>query len=51
MKNSGGSESGRNERNERNERIALIKEIKRRIRELDTEQLRRVDWYIDRIDR
>lgn len=33
------------------ERQALIKEIERRIRELNVEQLRRVDWYIDRIDR
>ena len=44
MKN-GEGESGRIERQ------ALIKEIERRIRELDLEQLRRVDWYIDRIDR
>jgi hypothetical protein len=37
--------------NDRMEKAALIKEIERRIRELDVEQLRRVDWYIDRIDR
>lgn len=37
--------------NDRTEKAALIKEIERRIRELDVEQLRRVDWYIDRIDR
>ena len=36
---------------DRMEKEALIKEIERRIRELDVEQLRRVDWYIDRIDR
>lgn len=41
----GESESGRIERQ------ALIEEIERRIRELDVERLRRVDWYIDRIDR
>ena len=41
----GEDESGRIEKQ------ALIKEIERRIRELDVEQLRRVDWYIDRIDR
>lgn len=35
----------------RQERQALIREIERRIRELSVEQLRRVDWYIDRIDR
>lgn len=33
------------------EKAALIKEIEKRLRELDVEQLRRVDWYIDRIDR
>lgn len=36
---------------DRVERQALIKEIERRIRELNVEQLRRVDWYIDRIDK
>ena len=36
---------------DRMEKAALIKEIERRIRELDVEQLRRVDWYIDKIDR
>jgi hypothetical protein len=34
-----------------NEKQALLNEIERRIRELNVEQLRRVDWYIDRIDR
>lgn len=34
----------------RMERQALMKEIEARLRELDVEQLRRVDWYIDRID-
>ena len=33
------------------EKQALTKEIESRIRELDVEQLRRVDWYIDRIDK
>ena len=33
------------------EKQALIKEIEKRLRELDVEQLRRVDWYIDRIDK
>lgn len=41
----GESESGKAEKE------ALIKEIEKRIRELDVDQLRRVDWYIDRIDR
>ena len=36
---------------DRIEKTALIKEIERRLRELDVEQLRRVDWYIERIDR
>lgn len=36
---------------ERAEKAALIKEIEKRIRDLDAEQLRRVDWYINRIDR
>ena len=36
---------------DRMEKTALIKEIERRLRELDVEQLRRVDWYIDKIDR
>lgn len=35
----------------REERRALIREIESRIREMDVEQLRRVDWYIDRIER
>ena len=41
----GESESGKTERE------ALIKEIEKRIRELDVDQLRRVDWYIGRIDK
>lgn len=42
----------KNEENEsRMERKALMKEIETRLRELSVEQLRRVDWYIDRIDR
>lgn len=48
-------EEKRMKRNEdessRTERQALMKEIEARLRELDVEQLRRVDWYIDRIDR
>ena len=36
---------------ERIEREALRREIERRLRELNVEQLRRVDWYIERIDR
>lgn len=36
---------------ERIEKQALLREIEKRIRELDVDQLRRVDWYIDRIDR
>ena len=33
------------------EKEALIKEIEKRIRELDVDQLRRVDWYIGWIDK
>ena len=40
-----GDETGREERR------ALIREIESRIREMDVEQLRRVDWYIDRISK
>ena len=35
----------------REERRALIREIESRIREMAVEPLRRVDWYIDRIER
>ncbi len=33
------------------EREALIHEIETRLKELSVDQLRRVDWYIGRIDR
>lgn len=36
---------------DRAERIALIREITRRIHEMDVDTLRRIDWYIDRIER
>lgn len=36
---------------DRAERIAYIREISRRLHDMDIDTLRRVDWYIDRIDR
>ncbi len=33
------------------EKAALIKDIEKRLQQLDVESLRRVDWYIDRINR
>ena len=33
------------------EKQALIREIEKRIRTLDVEKLRRIDWYIDKIDK
>ncbi len=40
-----------NEEDVRIEREALIHEIETRLKELTVEQLRRVDWYINRIDK
>lgn len=36
---------------EEEEKEALIKDIDTRLKEISVEKLRRVDWYIDRIDR
>lgn len=36
---------------EEEEKKALIKDIETRLKEISLEKLRRVDWYIDRIDR
>lgn len=36
---------------ESQERIALIGDVGGRLMEMDVEQLRRVDWYMDRITR
>ena len=33
------------------EKEALIKDIETRLKEISVEKLRRVDWYIDRINR
>lgn len=33
------------------EKKALIKDIETRLKEISLEKLRRVDWYIDRINR
>ena len=40
-----------NEEGARIEQEALIHEIETRLKELTVEQLRRVDWYINRIDK
>ena len=39
------------EEDARTEQEALIREIETRLKELSVEQLRRVDWYIERITR